>query len=198
MEITTRIATPQDAKSLLDIYAPYVKNTAITFEYEVPSLQEFTDRITHTLQKYPYIVAEINNKIVGYAYASAFNERPAANWTTEVSIYVEQNSKKMGIGKKLYKTLEKILLLQNIVNVTACVAYPEQNDEYLNTNSLNFHVHMGYTIVGKFYKCGYKFHRWYHIIWLEKHIASHIAKQPPFQKFDDIKPIIVHKGNIIL
>ena len=117
MEITTRIATPQDAKSLLDIYAPYVKNTAITFEYEVPSLQEFTDRITHTLQKYPYIVAEINNKIVGYAYASAFNERPAANWTTEVSIYVEQNSKKMGIGKKLYKTLEKILLLFNAYDI---------------------------------------------------------------------------------
>ena len=164
MEITTRIATPQDAKSLLDIYTPYVKNTAITFEYEVPSLQEFTNRIAHTLQKYPYIVAEINNKIVGYAYASVFNERPAASWTTEVSIYVEQNSKKKGIGKKLYETLEKILLLQNIVNVTACVACPEQNDEYLNTNSLNFHIHMGYTIVGKFYKCGYKFHRWYHII----------------------------------
>ncbi len=103
MEITTRIATPQDAKSLLDIYTPYVKNTAITFEYEVPSLQEFTNRIAHTLQKYPYIVAEINNKIVGYAYESVFNERPAASWTTEVSIYVEQNSKKRALEKNFMK-----------------------------------------------------------------------------------------------
>ena len=104
MEITIRTATSQDAKALLDIYAPYIQNTAITFEYEVPSLQEFTDRITQTLQKYPYIVAVSDNKIVGYAYAGAFGKRTAYTWTAEVSIYIAQNFRKMGIGKKLYET----------------------------------------------------------------------------------------------
>lgn len=89
MEITIRTATPQDATALLAIYAPYIQNTAITFEYLVPSVHEFQNRILHILQNYPYLVAESENEIVGYAYASAFGERAAYAWTVEVSIYVK-------------------------------------------------------------------------------------------------------------
>ena len=182
MEITIRAATPQDAQALLEIYAPYIKNTAITFEYEVPSLQEFTDRITQTLQKYPYIVAELDNTIIGYAYAGAFGKRAAYTWTAETSIYIAQNFRKMGIGKKLYEALEKLLKAQNIINIIACVAYTEQPD-------------MGYEIVGKLNQCGYKFHKWYDIIHFEKYIGSHTMPPFPLKNFDDVKYILYNKGD---
>ena len=85
--ITTRYVVPEDAKRLLEIYAPYVENTAITFEYDVPTLEEFIERIRHTLEKYPYIVALNNGTIVGYAYAGMFHEREAYSRCVETSIY---------------------------------------------------------------------------------------------------------------
>ena len=78
--ITIRTATLSDAQALLNIYAPYVEHTAITFEYDVPSVEEFAYRIEHTLQKYPYLIAEKNGSLLGYAYASPFHERPAYDW----------------------------------------------------------------------------------------------------------------------
>ena len=82
-----------------------------------------------------------------------------------------------GIGKKLYKALEKILGMQNIINVDACITYPEQEDEYVTKNSAQYHTHLGYHIVGRFYKSGYKFGRWYDMVWIEKYIGKH--EQPP-------------------
>ena len=82
-----------------------------------------------------------------------------------------------GIGKKLYKALEKILGMQNIINVDACITYPEQEDEYVTKNSAQDHTHLGYHIVGRFYKSGYKFGRWYDMVWMEKYIGKH--EQPP-------------------
>ena len=122
-KIQIRTATETDAEKLLEIYAPYVKNTAITFEYEVPSVEEFRDRIYNTLKRYPYLVAEVEGTIYGYAYVSPFHERAAYDWAVETSIYVDQNKKGMGIGKKLYETLEKILKKQNILNLNACIAW---------------------------------------------------------------------------
>ena len=81
--ITIRTATVSDAQALLNIYAPYVEHTAITFEYDVPSVEEFASRIKHTLQKYPYLIAERNGKLLGYAYAGPFHERPAYDWAVE-------------------------------------------------------------------------------------------------------------------
>ena len=186
-KIRLRTATLQDAKDILSIYAPYVRNTAITFEYDVPTLEEFTDRIMHTLEKYPYIVAEYDDKIVGYAYAGAFHERAAYDWAVETSIYVDQAMKKMGIGKLLYNELEKILALQNITNLYACIGYPEVEDEYLTKNSVQFHEHLGYRFVGEFYKCGYKFNRWYNMVWMEKNIGEHIKNQPAVLKFQELQ-----------
>ena len=96
-EIVIRVAALDDAEELLEIYAPYVRETAITFEYEVPSPEEFRERIAHTLEKYPYLVAEHDGKIAGYAYVSPFKERAAYAWAVETSIYVDQNCKRMGI-----------------------------------------------------------------------------------------------------
>ena len=98
-EITIRMATPADDKELLQIYAPYVENTAITFEYEVPSLEEFTKRIQNTLKTYPYLVAVESGRIVGYSYASMFKARAAYSHSVETSIYMIRDCRGKGIGK---------------------------------------------------------------------------------------------------
>ena len=96
-----RTASPENASALLDIYAPYVKDTAITFEYQVPTLEEFADRIRNTLKKYPYLIAEENGELLGYAYASSFKARAAYNWSVETSVYVRQGEHRRGVGRAL-------------------------------------------------------------------------------------------------
>lgn len=172
-EITIRTATPEDAERLLAIYRPYVLKTAITFEYDVPSVEEFKGRIGHTLEKYPYLVAEQDGVLFGYAYVSPFKERAAYDWAVETSIYVDWDKKKMGIGKLLHNALEQVLKQMGILNMEACIGYPEKDDEYLTQNSAQFHDHLGYRMVGEFYRCGYKFGRWYNMVWMEKLIGEH-------------------------
>lgn len=185
--IEIRAADTKDAEELLDIYAPYVKNTAITFEYEVPSIEEFRERIRRTLKKYPYLIAGLNGESVGYAYASAFHERAAYNWAAEVSIYVKQEKKGLGIGGRLYERLEQILGRQGILNLNACIAWPQEEDEYLTRDSVNFHRHLGYQWVGEFHQCGYKFNRWYNMVWMEKQLGVHLEHQPAVRTFDEIR-----------
>lgn len=184
-EITIRVATPDDAQALLELYAPYVTQTAITFEYEVPTVEEFRSRIAHTLERYPYLVAEMDGTLVGYAYVSTFKDRPAYDWSVETSIYVGMEYKRMGIGRKLYEELERILKRQGILNVNACIAYPRQKDEHLTMDSVHFHERLGYQMVGCFHDSGYKFERWYDMVWMEKMIGEHVSEQPqiiPFAK----------------
>lgn len=187
MEIRIEIATPADAAALLEIYAHYVKHTAITFEYDVPSLEEFAQRIKNTLEKYPYLIAKRGEEILGYAYAGAFHPRAAYDWAAELAIYVKNGCQKMGIGKRLYAALEEILKAQGILNLNACIAYPETEDEYLTKNSVEYHRHLGYRLVGQFSQCGYKFGRWYHMVWMEKIIGEHLENQPPVRPFPEIK-----------
>ena len=187
-DIRIRIATPSDAKEILDIYAPYILQTAITFEYEVPTVTEFTDRIRHTLRKYPYLVAEQERRIVGYAYAGSLHERAAYDWSVETSIYVDMEQKGQGIGRKLYDALESILRRQHMVSANACIAYPAQEkDEYLTTDSVKFHKHLGYEMVGKFHQCAYKFDRWYHMVWMEKSLGERPEKPEPVIWFSDLQ-----------
>ena len=160
-EIDIRVARPEDAEELLAVYAPYVTKTAITFEYEVPGLEEFQERIRRTLQRYPYLVAQKDGELLGYAYTGAFVGRAAYDWSAEVSIYLKEDRRKMGIGRRLYQELERISKAQNITNLNACIGYPEKEDEHLTMNSIQFHAHMGYEMVGVFHKCGYKFGTWY-------------------------------------
>lgn len=182
-----RVATPQDAGALLAIYAPYVTDTAITFEYEVPSLTEFRERIRHTLERYPYLVMEQNGEILGYAYAGPFKERAAYDWAVETTIYVKQGMKKQGIGRKLYQALEDTLIRQNILNLNACIGYPTVEDEYLTRNSMEFHQHLGYRLVGQFYQCGYKFGRWYDMVWMEKLVGEHGVEPVRVKPFPELQ-----------
>lgn len=174
-----RIAEAADAAQLLEIYTPYVKNTAISFEYEVPSEEEFRYRIEKTLQKYPYLVGEVNETIVGYAYASAFKERKAYQWAVETSIYLKESEHAKGYGRQLYETLEAYLKRQNVLNMNACIVYP-------HPESIAFHERLGFRIVGHFTKCGYKFGKWYDMIWMEKMLGEHLDNHPNFVAFPSI------------
>ena len=112
-----RTATPQDAAAILAIYAPYIEQTAITFEYDVPSVEEFRGRIESTLKHYPYLVCEEEGEIVGYAYAGVFKARAAYSHCVETSIYVKMGQHGKGIGKKLYERLEEELKKMGILNL---------------------------------------------------------------------------------
>ncbi len=173
IRLKIRSAAPPDAARLLQIYAYYVANTAISFEYEVPTVEEFRSRIVNTLQKYPYIVLEEDGVIQGYAYAGAFKSRAAYRHSCEVSIYVDREAGGKGYGRKLYEALEKELKARGILNLYACVAVPIVEDEYLTHNSEQFHQHLGYRRVGEFRKCACKFNRWYNMVWMEKIIGEH-------------------------
>ena len=172
-EITIRTATLQDAASILHIYSYYIENTAITMEYDVPSLESFENRIRKILEHYPYLVAEQDGNILGYAYAGKFHERAAFFRSAEVSIYVDKDARKHGLGRMLYEALEKELKELGMLNIYASIAYADVEDEYLNHNSTQFHEHMGYKQVACFNQCAYKFHRWYDLIWMEKMLGEH-------------------------
>lgn len=184
--IKLRTARPDDAEELLKIYAPYVENTAITFEYEVPSVAEFRARIENTLKKYPYIVAERDGELLGYAYTGPFKSRAAYNWAAETSIYVKESQKGLGLGRKLYEAIETISRMQNILNLNACIAYPKVDDEYLTKNSAKFHEHLGFKYVGEFHDCAYKFGRWYNMIWMEISLGEHMAVPAAVVAFCDL------------
>lgn len=173
-----RKAFINDAVQIRDIYSYYCLYTAITFEYNVPSLKEMEKRIVQTLEKYPYIVAVSDNKIIGYAYAGMFKERDVYNWSVEASIYVNHKFRHNGVGKTLYQRLEALCLKIHIINMNACISSPIVPNQYLDNSSIDFHVSMGYKTVGEFHQIGYKFDQWYNMIWMEKFIADHNKPLP--------------------
>jgi L-amino acid N-acyltransferase YncA len=185
-EIKIRIASEEDAPALLAIYGPYVENTAITFEYEVPSCEEFASRIRHTLTRYPYLVAEKEGRIIGYAYTGTFNSRPAYDRSAETSIYIAMDQHRLGIGRMLYEAIEAVSKKQGILNLNACIAYSSADDEHLSRNSVDFHAHLGFSQVGIFHKCGYKFDTWYDMVWMEKMLGPHSISPAPFIPYESL------------
>lgn len=186
--INIRIAKAEDAEMLLGIYAYYIKNTAITFEYEVPTVEEFRERIRNILQQYPYLVAEEDGKLIGYVYASRFRPRAAFRWAAETSVYIDTTHHGKGLGKLLYEKLEEILKRQNVTNLYAVVAVPEEEeDPFLNRNSEYFHQAMGYKTVGRYHGCGSKFGKWYDLAVMEKNLTERAYPPKPFVLFSEIE-----------
>ena len=184
--VNIRNARIADARRILAIYDFYVKNTAITFEYDTPSLDEFKERMKKTMLRYPYLVIEEDGVIQGYAYAGACVGRAAYDWSCELTVYLDHTRQKCGMGRKIYEALEDALRKMGVLNLYACIGYPETEDEYLTRNSAGFHAHLGYKKVGEFHKCGYKFGRWYHMIWMEKTIGEHKNSQRPITNYPDL------------
>lgn len=175
-------AAIDDAPAMLCIYGHYVRNTAVTFEYDVPSAEEFGRRIGEVCARYPCLKAVEEGELIGYAYANAFRERRAYDWAVETTIYIRQDRRKSGIGRVLYGELEAMLRKMGVLNMNACIAVPQTEDEYLTCASFRFHQRMGFAPVGRFHNIGYKFGRWYDIVWMEKMLGEH-AENPQKVRF---------------
>lgn len=176
---TVRFATEDDAAALLAIYEPYIRNTAITFEWEVPTVEEFRSRIHDRLSMYPYLVAEQEGNIIGYAYASRFRARKAYDWDVETSIYIKQDCRRSGAGSLLLDTLERLLKKQGVLNIYAGITYHDEPDAYWDRQSIIFHTKKGYVQVAKYNDCGCKFNRWYGLLFMEKMIGEHTENPAP-------------------
>ena len=191
-EIRIRAAVPEDAEKLLAIYAPYVTETAVTFEVAVPSAEEFRSRIKHTEEKYPYLAAVRGGEILGYTYLSGFQERVAYSWSVETSIYVRKEARRQGIGAGLYTALEEAARRMHLTNFNACIAVPAGEnsavDPHLNRSSELFHARLGYRLVGEFHDCAYKFDRWYDMIWMEKSLGNHPVPPEPVLPAREVLP----------
>lgn len=160
-----RIATEEDLPACLEIYAPFVENTTVSFEYTVPTIAEFTQRFRDITARFPWLVWVEAGKVLGYAYASAPYSRAAYAWTSEPSIYLAPEAQGRGIGRRLYDALEKILAYQGFQ-----VSYALITGE--NLSSLAFHKACGYEIKVRYENCGFKFGRWLGLVWMEKRLKS--------------------------
>jgi phosphinothricin acetyltransferase len=181
-----RLATVNDAEAILAIYTPYVVNTVITFEYDVPSIEEFRERIRNTQKEYPYIVYVTCGQIAGYAYAHRQRERAAYQWNAELSVYLTGNSRGRGIGKTLYACLMELLKLQHIINVYGAVTVP-------NLASEKLHESFGFRRLGDFVNTGFKMGQWLNVAWFEKAIAEFPANPKPFLPFPQVDVTAVER-----
>ena len=197
-ELHIRPASLEDTAGLLAIYAPYVEDTAITFEWQVPSLEEFRERMTRIRENHPYLVAEQDGELVGYAYTGPFVGRAAYGWSAETTIYLRPDCRGQGWGRKLYQVLEEVSRVRGILNLYACIGDPEVEDQYLTRASQRFHERMGYHLAGRFNRCGYKFGRWYHMIWMEKQLGPHREVPPERIPFPDLPPELLRAAGLTL
>jgi L-amino acid N-acyltransferase YncA len=151
-----RKATLADAEALVSIYSYYVEKTAITFELETPSLEEFKTRMTNVMKRYPFIVVELDGVIVGYAYASPFKERLAYRFSVESTIYLDQSVRGQGLGKILYTELLNKLKAQNILSVIGVIAITD-------SGSVALHEKLGFKKIGILPKVGFKLSQWWDV-----------------------------------
>lgn len=164
-----RIATEADVPQILDIYAPYIENTTVTFEYHVPSEEAFLQRFRQITEQFPWLVWEENGKILGYAYGSAPFHRDAYRWCAEDSVYLRPEAQGRGIGTRLCTALENVLFYQGYQRLYALITAD-------NRISVAFHEKLGYTVRAELPGAGFKFGRWIGVIWMDK--ASHSVELP--------------------
>ena len=182
-----RFAAPEDIPALLAVYRHYI-STEITFEYVLPSEEEFARRVSSISETYPYLVIEEQGKILGYAYAHRIAERAAYNWGAELSVYLSPTATGQGLGKRLYRVLMELLQLQGVRTVYGLVASP-------NPASESLHNSLGFDLMGVQHRAGYKNGRWIDLLWYEKAIASYGLKPAPVIPIGslsqrDIQPIL--------
>ena len=177
-----RGARAADAEEMLEIYSWYVRNTAVSFEYEPPTPEAFRARMAHGMERYPWLVLESEGRLLGYACAGPFKARDAYDWSCETTIYLHRDCRGRGLGRALYEALEAELGAMGVRNLYACIAYADPEDETLTLDSPRFHAHMGYVQAGRFHRCASKFGRWYDMVWMEKQIGAHEDHPEPIRR----------------
>ncbi len=178
-----RPATLEDAPGILAIYRPFIEHTAVTFEYAVPSLDEFRARMASIIGTYPYLVAEqaqqpgeaeptASRRVVGYAYAHRMGERAAFQWNAELAVYLAPEARGQGLGERLVRQLEKELAAMGIRNLFSLITAD-------NEASLRLHEKLGFTQVGYHPNAGYKLGRWHDLVYVRKPIGSFEGEPRP-------------------
>lgn len=173
-----RLATEADAGAIAAIYAPYVM-TPITFDTEAPTASDFAGRIAELQQTYPFLVAEVDGKIVGYAYAHRFRERAAYQWGAELSIYLVRDYHRRGTGRALYEALLKILKRQGFRMAYGCITVP-------NPASVALHEKLGFRPVGVLRSAGWKGGAWHDVMWLERRLGAGTGAPTPIVPIGEI------------
>ena len=167
-----RMAEEADGAELLSIYRQYI-DTPVTFEYTLPTRQEFETRIREITSQYPYLLWEDAGKAIGYAYAHRQMGREAYQWNAELSIYLDPSFTSRGLGKKLYLALMALLKKQGVRTVYGGVTIPNEKSERL-------HRGLGFGCLGIYHHTGYKCGAWHDVAWFEKGIAPYTLEPAPF------------------
>lgn len=179
-----RLANPTDAVAMLAIYAPYIRNTSITFETKVPAVADFANRIRSYLENWPWLVYEKDGRVVGYAYASRYRERVAYQWSIECSVYIDEEHLRSGIARNLYTALFSILKAQGFITVYAVINLP-------NDRSVAFHESMGFKYFATYEKVGYKLGQWKDVGWWQLQLNEYTAEPAAPIKFSALDQKII-------
>lgn len=172
MTAEVRLATTADAERVRAIYAPHVRDSAVSFEREVPTVEEIERRIERTLESLPWLVVERDGEVVGYAYAHAYRRREAYQWAVESTVYVDESHQRRGVARGLYTSLLEVLRRQGYRTVYAAIALP-------NPASVEFHESMGFEPVGVFENAGYKGGAWHDVGWWALSLGDYPADPAP-------------------
>jgi len=167
-----RLAAERDAEQVAAIYAPYVTGTIISFESEPPSAEEMRRRIEETLERFPWLVCERHGRVLGYAYANAHGSRAAYRWSVDVSVYVQEEAHRTGVGRALYTSLIAVLALQGFYNAYAGATLP-------NPASVGLHEAVGFRTVGVYCGVGYKLGAWHDVVWWHLPLRERVAEPDP-------------------
>lgn len=180
LEKRIRMATLEDCERILEIYTPYILKSTASFEYEVPSVEEFRDRMKGIQAQFPWLVCEIDGKIAGYAYASKHAQRAAYQWSADVSIYLDESYHRMHIATDLYDTLIDIIRKQGYYTAYALISVP-------NERSDAFHERFGFKHVGTIHKAGYKHGEWHDLKYYEYELADYTNEPAPTISVHDLE-----------
>lgn len=180
-----RLANPTDAVQMLAIYAPYIRNTSITFETTVPAVADFANRIRSGLENWPWLVYEKDGQVIGYAYASQYRERVAYQWSVECSVYIHEDHFRSQVATSLYKILFTFLKSQGFTTVYAVINLP-------NERSVALHEKMGFTHFATYQNVGYKLGQWKNVGWWQLQLNDYIIEPPPPRKFSELEHDIVN------
>ena len=167
-----RCANAADAGPLLEIYRPYVESTAVSFEIEVPDVDQFAQRVAKSLEYWSWLVAEVDGNLVGYAYGTEHRARRAYRWSVETSVYVHEDHHRRGIARSLYLRLLDDLTAKGFGNAYAGVTLP-------NEASIGFHRSLGFESIGVFPRVGRKFGRWHDVAWLHRPLSEQVNDEGP-------------------
>ncbi len=179
-EKNIRLATPKDAETLVNIYKEYIENTAITFETEVPSVAEFAERIRKLQEQFPWLVCEMDGKVVGYAYASKHGERAAYRWSVDLSVYVDSRYHRKHIATELYQVLIDIVKRQGYHTAFVGISTP-------NPKSEAFHTTYGFETIGTFRNVGYKLGKWRDVTWFQLSLTEYVKEPKESVSIQDVE-----------